>query len=343
MPRRLFLATGTVFALAACTDDPPAADGCIDGFPTPTEGDVPPDPRARPLPLSLHVSPDGSRVATASPIAGSSGLHVWDSQSGSIAWRRPEYGGRGPLSWLPDGRTVSYLSHEAAVFLDVGEGSARHHPHGHPVTRFDDANAAGAQAIALSADGELLVSVGHDLALKFFDATTCTHIGSADIGDSPGGFVSIGDEFVFVATASGIRVFDHEGRRKADLDDVEGPTRAPAFEGPQGGFVVVGTRSDYSFAVIDTDAWRFRKAFHEPHGQLCSVSPDGRSVAIYGTRPAVWIHQIDGEGRTEIALPSRPGGVAFGPDGTLLTTHLDEGVLQWALESGDQVRAFEKP
>lgn len=330
----------SLLGAAGCgTDSPDKGPGCVPGWPSPPSEEVPQQPGARRLPLPLTLSPDGSLLASSTSIGGSGGLTVWEVGTGRIIHRLPELT-RGTPLWRSEGAFVQ-LWNNAVMFLEIGSDDVRHLPLGHTPLGSDDGGERSATAIGLSPDRRQLASVGVDGTLRIFELDTCSAGSVVELGGN-GHTVAWTEDYLLVALNDEVRVLEQRSLDQVTVID-PGTSRPPALGSPDGRSVVVGTRSEYSFASYEVGTWEFRHAYRDGRGQHAAFSSDGSVLATFGTDPVVQLHPYDGGDPRALELPSRTGGVQFTADGLVLTSHVEEGVLAHDASTGRLVREFDRP
>src|SRR4051812_6769873 len=110
----------------------------------------------------LALSPDGKRLATATPYANASGeIRIWNlTQNPPQGARRPLGKETRALAYSPDGKTLAAAEVANSVTLRDGETGA--------IRSTFDAHEGGLTAIAYSPDGKLLATAGQDRCAKLW-------------------------------------------------------------------------------------------------------------------------------------------------------------------------------
>lgn len=334
--RRGVLMMGVAAALTGCAPGNSEGGGCLPGLPEPAEA-VPPGGRQLPQPIVL--SPDGSRAVSATSIGGSKGLPVWDVSTGTISAHRDEFT-RGTPVWL-DGSRVAWAVGADAAILDVDSGEATHLPLGHRLIEADDSPSLGSIGLAVSVDGATLASAGHDATLRLFGVATCSpgRVIELDFGPTQ---LSFTGRHLLVGGSDRVAVYDAATHEKVAL--LENDLRAPAIGTRDGSSVFMGATGEHGFASVDPRSWEIRMTYPDARALSAAVAPSGALLATFGTDAGVRLHDVARGGTPRsIELPSRTGGVVFLDDDRFLTVHLEEGLLEWDVATGEVKRSFDRP
>jgi WD40 repeat protein/DNA-binding SARP family transcriptional activator len=130
--------------------------------------------------FSASFSPDGSQVATASPMealehGGVSGIHVWDAVTGTALDTIPiDATAIYSVRYSPDGELFAAGVQEGDVLLyDVSSRQLVRRLSGHTGLVW---------RLAFSPDGKVLTSVSHDMTVKVWDVDTGVELATLDPG-----------------------------------------------------------------------------------------------------------------------------------------------------------------
>jgi WD40 repeat protein/class 3 adenylate cyclase len=150
--------------------------------------------------FGLSFSPDGSQVATASPMealerGGVNGIHVWDAVTGTALYTitidtAAVYG----ACYSPDGELIAASVQEGKVFLY--DTSSRQ------LVRTLSGHTGLVWRLAFSPDGKILTSASHDMTVKVWDVDTGAELATLDPGTSFLNGLALSPDGRRVATAS---------------------------------------------------------------------------------------------------------------------------------------------
>lgn len=351
LTRRTLLGASSLALLVGCTDpgdplpDPTsstseaAGDVCLSGLPAAVGAGIPQmSGGANPSPVAL--SPDGSRLASATVIDGSVGIHVWDTASGQITHRFSDHVVRGTPLWDSTGRLV-HLMHNAAVIIDLDEDVVSHIVLGHAEVEVEDSGTLTANHLTIAPGSDEVASLGEDGTLRLFDVVGCSSGPVLEVGNRASQAVLTGSHLL-VDSGDGVRVLAPDsGDVVATLAD--GSSRAPMIASPDATFVLVGTPGTERITAFSTSDWQPVRGFRDNHAFQLAISPDGSLFASFGTQPHVVLHRVVDGSSERHDLPSATGGVVLSADGRMFTSHAVEGILEWALGSTTPPVGFQRP
>ena len=276
--------------------------------------------------LSLAVSPDGKRLATASTDAT---VKIWDLGTGR---RESELSGFKGLvfavAFSPDGQTLALGGgdprRDSEVKLwDVASQHERIAFKGHEGPVF---------ALAFSPDGKTMVSGGLDQTVRFWNVSTGDELRS--IRGHKGAIWSLAYDPVGekIATASWdqtVKVWN-AGRQQGFQLLTNVSSYSTCFS-PDGKYLVMGGGRGLEVVELTTGRAPFFVPGYEADDLIVAIAPDGKVLASGGEDRVVTLWEV-GTWRRLGALRghlSKIWQMAFSPDSRILASHDEESVRFW--------------
>ena len=254
--------------------------------------------------FSIALGPNGKRIAS---VTDGKDITIWDAESGAEVLTFEESGKHfaGPLAFNPDGtRIVSGGRHRTASRGSTPTIKVWDTSNGRELMTLDG-HEGRIRCVAVSPDGERIVSGSFDRTVKIWDASTGQELRTLS-----------GHEDIVICAA-----FSPDGREIAS-----------------GGY-------DQTVRIWDTVTGEQLKAFHMDGQKVVAVdySPDGERIAV-GCGPGL-IRILDtdtGQGITaavnHVWYRSTVTSVDFSPDGTrLVSGSYDNTVRIWNADTGEEI------
>ncbi|MGQ0455728.1 MAG: protein kinase domain-containing protein [Hyphomicrobium sp.] len=197
------------------------------------------------------------------------------------------------------------------------------------------------EAVALSGDGQSIVTLGRDNMLKVWSAETRALQGSVILDDGPATSLAVRNRRAAVAHTDGaIAVYDLDSlKRAARFKRNDATVWATAFVGSED--VVAGAGHDWAITLWETASESAPAGVlqdHESAVQSLAVDGAGRWLASGGADRNVkmWnLERLEAPRRTLRNHSDFVSAISFAPDGGLLAAgSLDGGIRLWSVSSG---------
>jgi WD40 repeat protein/serine/threonine protein kinase len=274
--------------------------------------------------ISINVSPDGERVATASD---DGTARIWDIKTG----RSRVLSGHTDEVWCvrfsPDGKLIATSSKDATIRLwDTATGAARVLSAGE--------GAKEISVVRFLPDGKTLATAEHGGLVRLWDvATGSSRLIGGGARDSMALAVSPdGRRLAHVDGDNMVRVWDLATLERTDLPALTGAMRSVAFS-PDGKLLVAGNK-DSNVRLWDLERREARVLPGHPKPvQLVAFSPDGKSIASGGVDGTVILWDAaSGASRALDGYGAQIKTLAFSPDSALLAAGGDARTVKvWDL------------
>jgi WD40 repeat protein/serine/threonine protein kinase len=275
----------------------------------------------------MAFSPDGKNLATA---AGSNGaVHLWDTRSGRL--RKTLLGHNTfalKVAFSGDGRTLAVGSQDGTVELwDTGSGQVTQTLRGHENS---------VSALAFSSDGKELASADQGGSVRLWNP-------SANLRKVLTGFHAAIDCIAFSPNsqimATGEYADDHYAIQLRDTvtwkvkKTLRGPKGADnqltAVAFSSDGKKVAGGFSDGSIYLWEAGEWNKDKTFKLKASVISLVFSSHADVIAVGYGGTVRVQNLSNARYYEVAnAQSSESAVAFSPDGKLMATGFNSGLVQ---------------
>jgi WD40 repeat protein/serine/threonine protein kinase len=285
----------------------------------------------------VAYSPDGTRLATASP---DGTVKLWDAITGQEV--RTLKGHTSPVfsvAFSPDGTRLASGDEDSIVIWDVTDGRVIHPLIGHK---------GRVLSLAFGPDGTRLASASYDQTVKIWNVRTGRLLDT--LQGHAGGILGVafspdGTQIASAGYYAGVvEVWD------ARTGKVLHTLRRHAGRCISVGFSPDGTRiasasSDGAVKVWDVAIGREVLTFkgHRSSVQRVAFSPDGTRLASASADGAVKVWDVaTGQlTRTFLGHTSEVRGLAFSPDGTrLASASADQTVKVWGMGAGHEPRVL---
>lgn len=297
--------------------------------------------------LSADYSPDGKQLAT---IGNDGTVIIWNAVTGEELLRLPgttepiDFVSTKRVAYSPDGRLLIACDRNQVKIYDPASGDLLKILGGH---------LADVTAIAISADGKLIASGGHDGSVMVWDSSSGDSlvqlVGHTDAIEE----LTFSPDGKWLVTASNdatMKIWDVlTGDILQDYVDFTGVVLGVTFS-PDG--------KRFAFSDGTIHVWQFsldsaedqttilnHELFTIPSAGSDAFSPDGSKLAgVSGNDIKLW---DVASGRELLTLTSHTGwvmGLAFSPDGKwLASTSLDGTVKIWSLLPGNEMVTVSTP
>ncbi len=273
--------------------------------------------------LSVAVSPDGGRIATASADGTSK---LWDAALGTVIGTFE--GHAGPVlsvAFSPDGRQLATGGIDRTVKLwDAGTGKQ--------IRSLQQASAV--TSLAFSPDGRRLVRGSHDQTVKLLDAHTGTQLRAFQGHNGVVHQVTFSPDGRRMATANddhSVKILDAESGR--ELQTLQGHAEfASSVRFSPDSLKLASGSGDKTLKLWDAETGTLLRTFEGHANSVRSVafSPDGRHLASGGEDHTVKLWNVD-NGTQLRTFPGHTGivhSVAFSPDGRQIVSGSNDATVK---------------
>ena len=205
------------------------------------------------------------------------------------------------------------------------------------------------RAVAISPDGNWLVTSGSDRTFRLYATTNWLLTRSIDTGHAaPVNAVAISPDGTWIATGSEdatVRVWDlSTGNLTTTIEGHAGPVNAVAIS-PDGTWIATGSR-DKTVQVWNLASRTMRMAMkgHQGPVRAMAISPDGTWIATGSEDATVRVWDLStGNLTTTIEGHAGPvNAVAISPDGTWIATGSEDATVRvWDLSTGNLTTTIE--
>ncbi|MBD2325731.1 AAA-like domain-containing protein [Alkalinema sp. FACHB-956] len=275
----------------------------------------------------LATSPNGKLIAT---VSGDDTLKLWHTDGRLIQTLQNVDSGFRSVTFSPDSRMMITVGNSLKVHLwNLGD---RDHPHIHLLRSFPG-HTASIYAVAISPDGQTIVSAGDDNMIKFWSiAGQLLHSIKAHkeriwkLAFSPDG-----KRLASASEDGTAKLWSIDGKPIATLRG-QGTVWGVAFS-PDGQMVASASRDD-TFKLWRLDGSLIQTVVTQSQGiTRIAFSPDGSTIATAGVDNTVKLWNL--RGQLLRTLPGHHGivsSLAFTPDGKRLVSGSDDStVVLWDL------------
>jgi WD40 repeat protein len=298
--------------------------------------------------LGANFLPDSKTVVAATQ---SNSIHFWDARSGRLVKAIDT----GPLT-INQHCVLSGNRKRIAVsgWLAEAQGGGRQvirvfdTASGKEVRTFDRESRDGVGALALTTDGDLLLSIGTSGALRIEEIASGVELLRQQFPGDVMAHMALSPDGKTVALGSGPnsrKLFLwkwQSGDEPRELPGPERPGQSLAFS-PDGKILAEAGDIDPTVRLWDVDRgqilYRLEAPDHEYYRHYLAFSSDGKTLACAGLdNEGGGVHLWDTKsGKLQKQLPLRAGALAFSPDGQLLAV----GRRVWDFAAGKEISVNE--